>query len=64
MGRERGENRREETCTKVFVGQFEGKRLCGRPRHRWEDNIKMDVTEIELGGMDWIHLAHGRDYEE
>jgi hypothetical protein len=30
-------------------------------RHRWEDNIKMDLQEVGLGGMDWIHLAQNRD---
>jgi hypothetical protein len=34
-----------------------GKRPLGRPRFRWEDNIKMDLTEIECGDEDWIHLA-------
>ena len=33
----------------------------GRPSRRWEDNIKMDVQEIECGGMDWIELAQDRD---
>jgi hypothetical protein len=35
----------------------EGKRPLGRPRHRWEDNMKMDLREIEWGGMNWINLA-------
>jgi hypothetical protein len=33
----------------------------GRPRHRWEDNIKMDLREIGFGDVDWIHLAKHRD---
>jgi hypothetical protein len=33
----------------------------GRPRHRWEDSIKMDLQELECGGMDWIDLAQDRD---
>ena len=33
----------------------------GIRRRRWEDNIKMDLQEVECGGMDWIHLAHDRD---
>jgi hypothetical protein len=37
------------------------KRPLGRPRHRWEDNIKMDLREIGCGDMDWINLAHDRD---
>jgi len=38
-----------------------GKRQLGRHRRRWEDNIKMDLQEMECGGMDWIDLAEGRD---
>jgi hypothetical protein len=41
----------------VFVGKREGKRLLGRPRRIWTDNIMMDPTEIGWEGMDWIHLA-------
>jgi hypothetical protein len=33
----------------------------GRPRHRWEDNIKMDLQEVGWGGMDWIDMAQDRD---
>jgi hypothetical protein len=43
------------------VGKPEGKRPLGRPRRRWVDNIKMDLREIGLGGMDWITLAEDRD---
>jgi hypothetical protein len=43
------------------VGKPEEKRLLGRPRHRWVNNIKMDLREIEWGGMDWIDLAQDRD---
>jgi hypothetical protein len=39
------------------VGKPEGKRLIGRLRHRWENNIKMDVREIGWDGMDWFDLA-------
>jgi len=35
----------------VSVGKYEGKRPLGRPRHRWEDNIKMDLQEVGCGGM-------------
>jgi hypothetical protein len=45
----------------VLVGKPEGKRPLGRPRYRWEDNIKMDIQEVECGGMDWIDLAQVRD---
>jgi hypothetical protein len=44
-----------------FVGKPEGKRPLGRPRDRWEDNIKMDLQEVGCGGMDWIELAQDRD---
>jgi len=46
---------------RVLVGKPEGKRSLGRPRHRWEDNIKMDLQELGCGGMDWIELAQDRD---
>ena len=39
----------------------EGNRPLGRPRRRWEDNIKMDLQEVGCGGMDWIDLAQDRD---
>jgi hypothetical protein len=46
---------------KVSVGKSEGKRPLGRPRRRWEDEIRMDLREIGLGGVDWIRLAQDRD---
>jgi hypothetical protein len=46
---------------RVLVEKSEGKRLFGRPRRRWEDNIKMDLQEVGCGGMDWIDLAQSRD---
>jgi hypothetical protein len=42
-------------------GKPEGRRLLGRPRHRWVDNIKIDLREIGLDGTDWIDLAQDRD---
>jgi hypothetical protein len=45
----------------VLLGKPEGKRQLGRPRLRWEDNIKMDLQEVGCGGMDWIELAQDRD---
>ena len=45
----------------VLVGKPEGKRALGRPRRRWEDNIKMNLEEVGYGGMDWIVLAQDRD---
>jgi hypothetical protein len=46
---------------RVLVGKPEGKTPLGRPRCRWEDNIKMDLQEVGCGGMDWIELAQDRD---
>ena len=46
---------------RVLVGKPEGKRPFGRPRRRWEDNIKMDLQEVECVGVDWIELAQDRD---
>jgi hypothetical protein len=54
VGEERGVHR-------VLVGKPGGKRPLGRPRRRWEDNIKMDVEEVGGGGGDWMELAQDRD---
>jgi hypothetical protein len=43
-----------------LIGRPEGKRPLGRPRRRWEDNIKMDLGEIEIDGANWIWLAQDR----
>jgi hypothetical protein len=45
---------------RVFGVKSEGKRPLWRPRHRWEDNIKMDLQEVRCGDMDWIELAQDR----
>jgi hypothetical protein len=45
----------------ILVGRPEGRRPLGRPRRRWEDNIKMDLREIGFGDVDWIHWAQDRD---
>ena len=54
MGQRRGVYR-------VLVGKPERKKPLARPRHRWEDNIKMDLQDVGCGGMDWIKLAQDRD---
>ena len=46
---------------KVLVGKPEGKRPLGRPRNRWEDNIKMDLQEVGGGCGDWMELAQDRE---
>jgi hypothetical protein len=47
--------------TSVLVGRPDGKRPLERRKHRWEDNIKMDLQQMRMEGMDWIDLAEGRD---
>jgi hypothetical protein len=44
-----------------LVEKHEGKRSLGRPRNRWEDNNKMDLRDIEMEHVDWIHVAQDRD---
>jgi len=46
---------------RVLVGEPEGKRPLGRPRHRWKDNIEKDLQEVGCGSMDLIELAQDRD---
>ena len=46
---------------RVLVRKSEGKRSLGRPRRRWEDNIKMDLREVGCDPGDWIYLAEDRD---
>jgi hypothetical protein len=47
-------------ANRVLVGRPEGKRPFGRPRPRWECNIKMDLQDVRWGGMDWIDLTESR----
>ena len=54
MGKRRG-------IYRILVGKPEGRIPRGKPRRRWENNIKMDLQEVESGGMDWIELAQDRD---
>jgi hypothetical protein len=46
---------------RALVGKPEGRRPLGRPRRRWEDNIKTDLREVGWGAADWIDLAQDRD---
>ena len=45
----------------MLLGKPEGKRPLGWPRHRWGDNIKMDLQEVGCGGVDWIELVQDTD---
>jgi hypothetical protein len=47
---------------RVLVRKPEGRRPLGRPRRRWEDNIKMDLQEVGWGGMNWIDMAQDMDW--
>jgi hypothetical protein len=52
----------ERRCVyRVLVGKPKRMRPFGRPRHRWENNIKMHLHEVGCGGMDWVELAQDRD---
>ena len=55
--------RREErrVVYRILVGKPEGRRPLGRPRRRWEGNIKMDLQEFGCGVVDWIELAQDMD---
>jgi hypothetical protein len=61
MGRTCGGYGEERGVHRVLVGKLEEKRPFGRPRRRWEDNIKMDVQEVGVGCGDWMELAQDRD---
>jgi hypothetical protein len=54
MGEKRGVYR-------ILVGKPEGKIILGKPRRRWEHNIKVDLQDVGCGGMDWIEVAQDRD---
>jgi hypothetical protein len=52
----------DAVCVKnILVGKPEEKRPLGRPRHRWEDSIRMDLKEIVWEDVDWMHLSRDRD---
>jgi hypothetical protein len=51
----------KRSAYRALVGKPEGRRPLGRPMHKWEDNIKMDLRQVGWGGMDWISLAQDRD---
>ena len=47
---------------KILTGKFTGKRALGRPRSRWEDNIRMDLTKIGINRRNWVDSAQDMDY--
>jgi hypothetical protein len=51
----------KRNACRILVGKPEGKRALGRPRHRWLDNMKIDLRETASDGMNWIDLAEDRD---
>jgi hypothetical protein len=54
-------NGEKRNAYRLLVGKPEGKRLLGRPRRRWVDNIRMDLGEVGWGGVDWNGLAKDRN---
>ena len=50
------------TAFKILIGKPTGKRPLGRPRRRWEDNIRLDLEEIGINKRNWVDSARGRDY--
>jgi hypothetical protein len=61
VGRACGTRGRGEKSIQRFAGKARRKEPLGRPRRRWEVGIKMDLREIGLGGVEWIHLARNGD---
>jgi hypothetical protein len=54
-------NGEKRNAYRLLVGKPEGKRPLGRPRRRWEDNIRIDLGEVGWGGVEWIGLAKDRN---
>jgi hypothetical protein len=61
MGRACSTHGEDKEAYKVLVGKTEGRRPLGRPRCKWDDNMKIDLREIGWGGMVWIDLTQDRD---
>ena len=53
---------KQENAFKILTGKPTGKRPLGRPRRRWEDNIRMDLEEIDISAGNWVDSAQDRDY--
>ena len=52
----------DRSAFKILTGKLIGKRPSGKPRRRWEDNIRMDLKEMGVNTMNWVDLAQDRDY--
>ena len=50
------------SALKILTGQPTGKRPLGRPRRRWQDNIRMDLEEVSINSGNWVDSAQDRDY--
>ena len=61
MGEACGTYGGRERCAQGFGGETRGKETIGRPRRKWENNIKMDLQEVGRGYGDWMELAQDRD---
>ena len=62
MGSACSQNEGGRSAFKILTGKPAGKRPSGRPRHRWEDNIRMNRKEISINKRNWVDLAQDRDY--
>ena len=62
MGRSRSQNGKRYECFEILTDKPIGKSPLGRARLRWEDNIRMDLTEISINTGNWIDLTQDRDY--
>jgi hypothetical protein len=63
MGRECSAHGEKGNAYRILAGKPEGKRPLGRPRRRWDDNIKMDLKEAGFGGVDWINLEGSCEHD-
>jgi hypothetical protein len=61
MGNPCSTHGRNEKCVQNFVAKPEWRRTLGRPKRRWEENIRKDLREVEWEGADWLNLAQYRD---
>ena len=62
MGRSSSQNEEGSSAFNILTGTPTGKKPLGRPRHRWEDNIRMDLKEIGINTRNWVDSAQDRDY--